>query len=238
MRSLILTSLFVLAACGGAHEGQANGANAARRDYAVGGFDRILLGGSHDVIVRAGAQPSVYAEGAPDDLDRLDITVKNGELRVEDKKGFGWIFGSCHGGRAIVHVTVPTLTAAMIGGSGDMTIDAVNGKAFDGSIAGSGNLQLGLLRTDAATFSIAGSGDIRAGGAVPELRISIMGSGGVDAGQVTSRTANISIAGSGDAVVQASETAEVSIAGSGDATVHGGAKCTVSTMGSGSVRCG
>jgi len=237
MRTIFLTSLFALAACGGSGTGQAGGSGAERRSYDVGSFDAVALGGAQDVVVRTGAPVAVYAEGSADDLDRLDIKVENGELRIGNKRNMGWIFSPGRSGRVTVHVTVPSLARAAIGGAGDITIDTVNGKAFDGAIAGAGNIQVGALRTDLATFSIAGSGDIRASGASPQVKVSIMGSGGVDAGGVASRTADISIAGSGNAVVHASETAQVNIAGSGDATVRGGAKCSISKVGSGSVNC-
>ena len=88
MRSLFLTAaLAMTAACNaGAQSGAPGSSESAgarsSRSFQVGGFDKIDLTGSPDVVVAVGGQPSVRAEGDAADLERLDITVVDGELRI------------------------------------------------------------------------------------------------------------------------------------------------------------
>ena len=239
MRTLLAIAPIAMlaAACSaGAQEGDRSSRAQGQRSFTVGAFEGISLEGPHDVIVAVGGAPSVRAEGDAEAIERLDIRVEDGTLKIGSRGRGNW-FGRGHG-RVTVHVTAPALSRASIGGSGDMRIDRVEAPRFDGSIGGSGDMEIGALRARQAHFSIAGSGGIRAAGQADEADISIAGSGSVSAESLAMRRANVSVVGSGDVAVRASETVDASIMGSGDVTVHGAARCNVSKMGSGDVRCG
>lgn len=237
-RAAILLSTFILAACTTDADAEAaRGSANATRDFAVGAFDSVSLAGAQNVVVAIGAAHSVRAEGDAETIERLDIRVDDGNLRIGMKRG-SWTSGWGRGRSPVtIYVTAPALAAAAIGGSGDMSIDAVAGGKFAASVGGSGDLRIGSLRVDQADFSIAGSGEIRAAGAARTAAISIAGSGDVDAAGLESRDAAVSIVGSGGARLRATRTASVSIMGSGDVAISGPAKCSVRKMGSGDVRC-
>ena len=235
MRKFLAIGILGLAAACSAGA-QTGGGAQGQRNFEVGAFQSVSLEGSHDVVVTVGGAPSVRAEGDQEMLDRLDIRVENGALRIGTERGDRNWFG--RSGHVTVYVTAPTLAAAAIGGSGDMRIDRVESSRFAASIGGSGDMQIGALRAGQASFSIAGSGGIRAAGAAESAEISIAGSGDVALGDVQTRRARVSIVGSGDVTLQASETVDGSIMGSGDINVRGSARCSVSKMGSGDLRCG
>jgi len=238
MREAALAGAIVLlGACsaGGAHEGRDRGH--AQRAFEVGAFERINLAGSHDVIVTVGSAPSVRAEGDSEALERLDIGVENGELRIANRSsGWSW-FGGRHRG-VTVHVTVPALTGASVSGSGDMRVDRVEGQRFSASVTGSGGLDLPNVRVAEASFALTGSGGIRAAGAARRSNASLTGSGDVDLAGLETADTSIALVGSGDIGVRATGTASVDLRGSGDVTVTGPARCTISKSGSGDVRCG
>ncbi|HYI63278.1 MAG TPA: head GIN domain-containing protein [Allosphingosinicella sp.] len=241
MRNLLaIAPIAILAAAcsAGAREGDERPSGAqGQRAFEVGAFESVSLEGSHDVVVTVGGAPSVRAEGDAEALERLDIRVENGNLRISDRRrGGGW-FSRHRSGHVTVHVTAPALNAASIGGSGDMRIDRVEAPNFAASIGGSGDMAIGALRARRASFSIAGSGGIRAAGQAEEADISIAGSGGVSAEALETRRADVSIVGSGDVSLRASEAVDASIMGSGDINVTGTARCSVSKMGSGDVHC-
>lgn len=242
MRSLIiLVSTLALAGCNMAAEAQSGDIAPAsgegnRRSYQVGSFNAVALGGHHNVIVTVGPAPSVRAEGDPDELDRLEIRIKEGRLHIGQKKERNWSFGSRP--PVTVHVTVPTLAKASVGGSGEIRIDKVEGDSFEASIGGSGEIDVAALQVRNAAFSVGGSGTVRAVGRADAADVSIAGSGEVDTAGLEARNAQIKVAGSGDARLRALETAQVSIAGSGDVTVSGPAKCTLKKAGSGDLHCG
>ncbi len=230
----------LMAACSaGAQPGEqaeAGGGGQTQRTFQVGAFERISLEGAHDVVVTVGGAPTVRAEGDAAVLERLEVRVENGALKIGTERG-NWSWRRSRG-HATVYVTVPSLTGAAIAGSGDMRIDRVEAQRFAASIGGSGDLEIAALRARQANFSIAGSGGIRASGQAEETDISIAGSGNMSLNGLQSRRADVSVAGSGDVAIHASESVAASILGSGDISVEGGARCSVTKMGSGDVRCG
>jgi hypothetical protein len=237
MRGAILIPILLLGACSIGEASESKGQRGSR-DFQVGAFDKISLLGSPNVIVTVGGAPSVRAEGDSKLLEKLEVTVENGTLRIGYKKG-DWSFGwRKDRGPVTVHVSAPALTGAEVAGSGDMKIDKVEGGDFAGEIAGSGEIQLASLRARNASFSIAGSGGVKASGTAETADFDIAGSGDIQAGGLQVRSAKVSIAGSGNVETRATESANVDIMGSGDVFVTGGAKCSVNKMGSGDVRCG
>ena len=240
MRKLLaLAPLVFLAACSAgnaqANDEDSNGRQ-GRRDFQVGAFDKVSLEGSHDVVVAVGGQPSVRAEGDAEVIERLDIRVENGSLKIGTRREHdGWF--RRHRGRVTIYVTAPALNGASIGGSGDMRIDTVRAQDFAASVAGSGDMEIGALRARQTRFAIAGSGDVRASGEAEQAEISIAGSGNLALDGLSIRRANVSIVGSGDVALQASEAVSGSIMGSGNINVRGAARCSVSKMGSGDLNC-
>ena len=236
MRSAILGAALALGACSVGHSEDAPARASGQRSFQVGDFHAVALEGSQDVVVAVGGAPSVRAEGDSETLERLDVRVEDGTLKIGTRNG-GW-FGFHHGGPVTVYVTAPAINAASVAGSGDMRIDRAQAQRFEGAISGSGDLTIGALRAQHAKFSIAGSGGISAAGAADEAEASIAGSGDIDLQRLQTRRASVSVAGSGDVSVHASEAVEGSVMGSGDVNVSGGGRCSVTKMGSGSINCG
>lgn len=214
---------------------QASGTD-GQRNFAATGFDRVELAGPFDVQVAVGGAASVRAEGDTGLMDKMEVLVENGRLKIRLQNGYRW---SSDGNRRVtVFVSAPTLAGADIAGSGDIRVSSLQTRSFEGSIAGSGNLRLEGLQAESAEFDIAGSGNVEASGSAREATVSIAGSGDARLGGLQSETARVSIAGSGNAELNARQTASGDIVGSGDVTVRGGARCDISRMGSGSVNCG
>lgn len=216
-----------------------NGGASVARTYPVAGFRHIEVAGPYDVDVRTGANASVSAQGSEKLLERTVVEVKGDRLIIRTQRNKSWFgMGWSSKGNARFTVTVPELRGATIAGSGDIRVDQVRGRSFDGTIAGSGGLGIGMVEVEMLKLSIAGSGDAKASaGKAQNAEYEIAGSGGVEAGGIAAEALKVSIAGSGSVRANATRTADVDIVGSGDVVVTGGAKCNVSKAGSGDVRC-
>lgn len=234
MRIALLAAALAATALGGCAR---DAGPPVERAYQVGGFNSISLAGSQQVIVTVGGAPSVRAEGPERRVERLEIAVENGTLRIGERDG-NWSFGFRRGEPVTVHVTVPSLGGAEVGGSGNIRIDRISGERFVAVLGGSGNLEIGQLRVREASFAVGGSGAIRAEGAAERSHVELAGSGTIDLGALEAAAADIDLAGSGNVMARATRTARVSLAGSGDVTVTGPARCSVEKHGSGEVRCG
>lgn len=233
--TILAVAAATLSACGVVRAESAE-SGGGTRSFAARGFDRVALRGADNVVVRVGVAESVTATGPDDVLDRLEVEVVNGELRIgrEKKWKLGW---SRDSKPAVITVTLPRIRGASVAGSGDMDVDRAQANAFEGSVAGSGNLSVNRLQAASASLSIAGSGNASVTGQAGSVDISVAGSGNMSAGGLKAERAKIRIAGSGDVRAQVSGEADVSILGSGDVDLVGNPRCRVSKMGSGEVRC-
>jgi len=235
---MMIAAAALLGAGSAAAYAQQGAASAGQRSYQVRAFDSVSAAGPHNVIVTVGGAASVRAQGSAEALDKMEVVVEGGDLKIRPRREFRNNYRWADKQRATFYVTAPRLDSAAVAGSGDMRVDRVEGERFNGAIAGSGSLDVASLRVSKASLSIAGSGDLSARGSAARSDLSIAGSGNLKLGRLSSRTASLSIAGSGNADLNAAETVNVSIIGSGDVTVAGGARCSVSKIGGGNVRCG
>lgn len=245
MRASLLAGIFAItAACGAGAQGGGAGstepaprtatAAAANRTFQVGAFDRILLAGPPNVMVAVGGPPSIRAEGDAELVERLEIEVVNGELRIGLRPGTTY---RSHG-NVVVHVTVPSLRAATISGPGDINIDRVEGQAFAAAVSGPGDLDVRQLRVGNASFTLTGPGGIRAVGGAQRVSAAVSGPGDLRLAAFEAVDATVSLNGPGDVALRATGTAAVQLSGSGDVTIAGGARCTVARAGPGDVDCG
>lgn len=246
MRILMLTALLPLAACHASwdHNGS-HGGNVAEgkgtptaRTYDATGFTGVDLRGPDDIQVKTGDTFSVRAEGDSKVLDRLEVRVVGGVLKIGRKDSdHGWLWGGNRDENGVkIFVTLPHLNSASVAGSGNLTADKGEGD-FKAAVAGSGDLSVAGLQGGAVDLDLAGSGNLKVAGTATSFKASIAGSGDIDAKGLPVTSATVSIAGSGNVTGTVNGNANVSLIGSGDAELGGGAKCNVSKMGSGEARC-
>lgn len=230
-----LAACATTSSCGQVH---AEAGKTVSRNYQVGNFQEVVAAGPYDINVQTGANPSVSARGPEKVLEDMTVEVQGDKLVIRSRNHgfFNWSWGSHE--KTSFTVTVPQLRAATLAGSGDLSINNVNGDSFAGSLAGSGDLSIGTANVKSLKLSLAGSGDAKVGGGQAQsAEYHTVGSGDIDARGVTTQQLKVSIAGSGNVKGRATGTGDVSVMGSGDVEVTGGAKCTVTKHGSGDVNC-
>lgn len=162
----------------------------------VARFDAVELAGSVAVAVRVGAVRSVVVHGDDNLVSWVTTRVENGRLVVGTRSGSFTTQAPLY-----VDVTVPSLTALTLSGSGAVALDGIDAPAF--------------------TLQLPGSGVVRASGTVERLRVTLSGSGDAELAGVAAREVHASVGGSGTIAVTATDSLEASVAGSG-AILYGG----------------
>ncbi|WP_022825256.1 head GIN domain-containing protein [Hymenobacter norwichensis] len=214
-------------------------ATAARETREVYTFNQVTLAGSATVILVQGSPQKVVVDAQPEDLTHLETAVSSNRLRIGTKqeKGMSWSNYKFKG-PVTVYVTVPSVNALTVSGSGRMkAADGVKAQELALNVSGSGTLDLGPVQTEELQTTVSGSGNVSLGaGTAPRQSVSISGSGSLQAAKVRSNVCNVRISGSGNCRLNATETLDARISGSGNVYVTGGAKVSSSTAGSGRVR--
>jgi hypothetical protein len=210
--------------------------------YRVADFDKVGFGLAGEIEVRVGPAWSVRAMGPATAFANLRIVRENGSLeirpRFENRSDAQRESDRVLERQIRFVVTLPRLSGVALGGSGRMTVDRVQGSAFDAALGGSGTMALGNLQVDRAEISLGGSGSITAAGSARSLKVNMGGSGNVQAPGLHAASATVSSAGSGGIRATVDGPAQVSVVGSGTVDLGRGARCTITRMGKAQVRCG
>ena len=204
----------------------------------VSPFTAVTAAGSMRVVLRQGSPQRVEVEASTADQALVETAVKNGSLRIGRRHQGHKIWDNERlTGPVTVYVTVPTLTAVAVAGSGSLTVEgAVQADELLVSVAGSGSLKMPQLTARSLTTTVAGSGSALLGGSCSRHTITVNGSGGVQATDLRTDDTTVRVSGSGDAQVHALKTLAARTSGSGSVLVSGNPQITSSKSGSGSVR--
>lgn len=237
LASMVLAGCSSSAASLGQDSAGPNGtAQSASRDFALSGFDTVVLHGPDNAQIRIGDQFSVRAEGPVAVLDILDITVEDGVLEIHRQNDVDYSRRE-YRGHVNVFVTMPVVRGVAISGSGDMSVESGEGEEFNAAVSGSGDMSIGTVTANTGRFAISGSGDIAASGTARDIEAVISGSGDMAFADLRAETLRAAIRGSGDIDAYVTGSVEASFAGSGGVRARGGAECRSSGTGSGQVIC-
>src|SRR3546814_1282824 len=107
---------------------------------------QVDLRGSDDIDVRVGPAFAIQATGPAELLDKLEI-VRDGDTLKVGRRGNSVSWGGDKGRAIKIMVTMPALRGASVAGSGNLSVDRVEGDDFAASASGSGNLTIGAIKT-------------------------------------------------------------------------------------------
>ena len=208
----------------------------ADRTFDLSGFTAVSVLGALDVVLEQGVF-SVKAEGDEQQIERLDISMKDKTLIIGTKTKDGRNqYDSPK--QVVVKVSLPALERIALTGSGDvmMGVFAAAEKMFL-DLQGSGDIHfdglkgMSMLSIDldgsgdiigekvevagTTKISVAGSGDVRLAGHTDIIRVTVIGSGDVDASKVEARDCEAEVTGSGDVNMNCRTGIRSRITGSG-----------------------
>jgi hypothetical protein len=229
MRSLLLVLLAAAAAMP---------ASAAVRSFPVAGFDRVRNSTPFNVRVHTGGRAAVRAQGPDTVLERLEVTVRNGELVIGTQRGSwfsGWNWRKQ--GPTTIDVSLPALSGVALAGPGDMVVDRAQARHFTASLSGPGNLTVRAVQAGSIDLDLSGPGDLAVAGRATTARLRLSGPGDLRTAGLSVRDADIVVNGPGSAALTASGVVGGALNGPGDITITGGARCQIRKSGPGDVRC-
>jgi len=205
---LAMIGVAVLVRGGGSSTNGIQGSGAAvTQTRAVASFTGLDLTGSNNVTVIVGAPQSVVVHADSNLINNVTTGVVAGTLLIGDTGSF------TPRAPMSVDVSVPSLTALTISGSGQVSATGINAARL--------------------TVTVSGSGQLQASGTATRLDVTISGSGRAQLSQLTARDVHAIVAGSGLIQVTATTSLDAEIPGSG-MIVYGGNPPQVSTSVSGS----
>lgn len=188
----------VLAAAGASF---ADDEETVEQELSLSGFDRLTVSGVYELDVRVGKDYSIRLSGPKYEMDRAEISVKDGALVLgqRDRRKGEKKRNNRDGVEAVI--TLPSLTGLKVSGVVEGRIADVDAERFE--------------------VRISGVGDVAIDGECGALEAHLSGVGDLDAKGLECGKADIQVSGVGSAVVFASEEVDADVSGMGDIDVYG-----------------
>lgn len=210
----------------------------------------VELDTSGELNVTRGGHTALTVTAGENVIDRLTSEVKDEVLHLGiDGEPLAW------GGDIRYELTVPTVDAISVLGSGEATVDFTGAAEPIILVEGSGSVHANGIAADSASMTVNGSGSIAAqdidaqklatkidgageitvNGRTDEHEVEVRGSGGYYAHDLESTNARVVIGGSGTADVFVSGALDATIDGSGEIRYAGSPEIMQDISGSGEV---
>jgi hypothetical protein len=242
-----LWAVLLVPAAFGSGDSEEDPGSAVSSDYPASGFEEIDLSVWGSVQVHYSPDYRVTVTATPKAHERLEITVKNGRLKIGSRPRVGFFSVSSSSSKITVDVYTPRLEGALVSGSGTIELlDTFTSPSFAADVSGSGAI-IGAVNADELSAEIPGSGDIDISGTQKKVKVDISGSGGVvmtgaaddvsieisgsgsfDGYEFRSASAKVHVSGSGGARLWAEDSLDVRISGSGNVTYRGNPRISFS----------
>jgi len=173
-------------------------------------FTSIELAGSNNLVVRVGEEQSVVVKADDNLIDRVTTQVQSGTLVIGNNGSFSTESPMS------VDVTVPTLDALTLSGSGNIAIDGIEAESLK--------------------VTLPGRGTLTGNGTATRLDVTVSGSGVVQFTHVVATDVQAAVSGSGTIFVTATKSLDAAVSGSG-AILYAGTpqNVTRSITGSGAI---
>ncbi len=159
-------------------------------------FSKVDVTGPFNVIVQQGVANTVNVKGTVEQLEKMTIYVKNGELTIRSKNSKT---DSHHFNGLQVYVTSPIYKTLELTGSGKIT--APEGLTADDivlDLTGSGHITLAKLKCNKLDIDLTGSGEITTGPTnANKVNTDLTGSGSISIDGLTCIDLDNDLTGSG-----------------------------------------
>lgn len=200
----------------------------------VPSFTSIVLDGVGTVRVKKGPL-SVTVTIDEDLADSFKTEVVDGALKIGYRTGIGLGLAMRRLSTCEVDVSVPSLDAVTVNGSGKLSFDGFSGGRFAIAVNGAARVA-GTVNHDALAVRITGAGLVELDGKADAFDAGCTGSAELSAGSMGCRAAKVSLSGSGRVELRVKDALSVSVSGSGAVRYWGSPELKTSVSGSGSVK--
>ncbi len=204
----------------------AGAAMAESRTYDLEPFHRIDIATGLNAVVKHGDSQSVRVETSRKDvLDKLDISVADGQLRarlhtnlLDVILGGGLLNVIGRDRSATVYITVPELTGVESASGAHVTADRLSGKQADVSVSSGGDAELAAVDPGRLTVNASSGGRVSLAGTCDRLEVNVSSGGDVRARDL--KCVGLDVSGSSGGSLEVAATGAVTGSLSSGASVR------------------
>ncbi len=166
------------------------------RQFDLTDFETIAIAGVFELDAKAGEEYAIILSGHEKQMERVDISVRNGKLTLSSRRG-----GRGKKTTIYAEVRAPRLTGIVVSGVAEADITNIEADEFKARLSG--------------------VGEVTIEGECGFLDAKVSGVGELDAEDLKCREVDVIVSGVGSASVYAAEIVDARVSGMGDIEVSG-----------------
>jgi phage shock protein PspC (stress-responsive transcriptional regulator)/HSP20 family molecular chaperone IbpA len=165
------------------------------KQFPVGDFKKVDIGGAYSIIIRQGAEYSVNADSEDSqEVDDLKVYVEDGTLRVKRTAEFS-LFDSDKWKRIGLVITMPTVEALSLSGANKTLVTGFKGLSkLNVDISGASKSEINV-ETDQLTVGVSGASKATLKGSAKSANIDAHGACKVTATEMSIQNADVDASG-------------------------------------------
>ncbi len=188
------------------------------KTYPVQSFSSIDYDAAGKVIFTQSEKTSVRAEGDKRMIDRLDVSVSNGILKINQKTKRNLRSNKY----LTIYISSPTIEVIDVDGVGNWVLQGkVKSKNLKIDFGGVGNFEALDLESENINTIYEGVGNLTLGGTAQFVKIKSKGVGNLNSEELTATNVVVISSGVGNVKLYASESIDINNEGVGNVTYYG-----------------
>lgn len=181
----------------------------------IGNFDKVVIAGSFEVVLRESNQPNLIVMTDENLMRLIEVENDNGTLEIRSKKKLRPSDDS----KLIVEYT--SLEQIEVAGAAALQAEnTIKESELTINMSGAGEVDL-AVDVNELEIDVSGAGAVQMKGYAKTQKISMSGAGGYDGEKLESEICSISISGVGGAKVYVTGELDASVSGVGGVTYRG-----------------
>jgi Putative auto-transporter adhesin, head GIN domain len=165
------------------------------KNFEVKDFTSVDVRVAASVFLSKGDTFKCRVEGRERHVERINVSVKNGQLIVRTLKEDFWDFNERE---VYVYIEMPSLEGLEFSGAGSITSkSAWSGEKIKVDLSGAGNIELSDIDYKNLKADMSGAGNMTLSGKALEIDMNMSGAGNIDALHLTAEKGNCDVSGVG-----------------------------------------
>ena len=198
---------------------------AETRNFDLPGFDEVHVSSGITAEIIVGGDQSVVVEAEDDDdFDELEVSVRNGKLRIELERSFfeslrDWF---SEGPRLTARVSVPALTELEASSGADVDASGMSGQYLVVGASSGAHLTIDEVRGEDVSASASSGASLDAAGTCGRIDANVSSGGHLNLARLECEDVRVDASSGGQAEVFASVSIDANASSGGDVDVAGG----------------
>lgn len=172
------------------------------REFDFKDFNNVYISGPHEANIVQGEEYKIVASGKSNDIDRLELIVKDEQLKIKSRKGKG-ICIFCNYKGVEFEITMPTLNKVALSGASKINASKFSSNDFEAILSGASQSILNI-NTNNFLADISGASKLEFTGSSSIIEVTTSGASNLRIANLRAEKLKIGMSGASEAELSGS----------------------------------